>query len=121
MTYVNPLGGGNGSERCLIGGTGGAVGTCGGPGTGYYNAPSLIQVLSNDLGSPLVRLNDSQGSIWQNSGGEVLVRALSGSTADTDVLGYDAGGGYHFPIDGTPNGTIMVTNPGSCSGPHAGE
>jgi hypothetical protein len=109
MTYVNPQGGGNGGERCLIGPT--CVG-----GT-YNNALSIIQVLENDIGSPIVRLDDSLDRVWANTvnmGGQVMARARY--AGDTNKLGYDDGSGYVQLISSLGNKKLLVTDSGSYSG-----
>jgi hypothetical protein len=109
MTYVNPQGGGNGNERCLIGPT------C--SGGSYNNALSIIQVLENDIGSPIVRVDDGLDQTWANTinmGGQVMARARYAS--DTNKLGYDDGSGYVQLISSLGNKKVLVTDSDSYAG-----
>ena len=115
LSYINPVGGSNGSERCLISTTS----TCTG---GTYNGGlSIITVLENDIGmGSFTRVDDEFDRLWANtvnSGGQVL--ALARYAADTSKLGYDAGGGYQFLSNSVANNKVLVTDTSSYAGdPH---
>jgi hypothetical protein len=111
-TAVNPLGGGDGSERCLAGAT------CAG---GAYNgAFSLISLFEKDLGRALgsiTRVDDSDDKIWTNTvtnGGQV--QALARYASDSSRLGYDAGAGF-VPVTSTlANRKVLVNHSASYFG-----
>ncbi len=110
-TYVNPVGGSGGSERCLMGVT------C--VGGSYNNALSIIQVLENDIGSPIIRLDDDFDKIWENTvnfGGQVMARARYAS--DINKLGYDSGAGYQLLLAAEldKNKKVLVTDKTSYAG-----
>jgi hypothetical protein len=90
MTYVNPLGAADGSERCLEGYQ------C--AGGSYDGALSLISIFEKDLGfapGSFTRVDDALDRLWANTlayGGEV--QALARYAGDGSKLGYDAGSGY---------------------------
>jgi len=117
-TFVNPSGGGSGSERCLTGTTcvGGA----------YNGAFSLMQVFDNDLGPgvSLVRVDDGLDRIWANAasnGGQV--QALARYAGDNSQLGFDAGAGYQT-LTGVflPNNKVRVNSASSFAGdPRSGD
>src|SRR5262249_28779811 len=75
FTSINPLGGGDGSERCLVD----ASSRCGGG--AYSGAMSLISVFEKDLGyaqGSFVRVDDGLDKIWANTGnGSGMVQALA--------------------------------------------
>lgn len=108
MTYVHPQGS-FGNERCLTGPVcvGGA----------YNNSLSIIQVLENDIGSPVIRLDDSLDRLWANTvnmGGQVMARARY--AGDTNKLGYDAGAGYRQLISSLSPNKVLVTDKTSYAG-----
>ncbi len=113
QTAINPLGGGNGGERCLVGS--GPGGTCGGGGA-YSSAHSLTSIFATDLGSSysLVRVSDSFDKIWTNNtsnGGQV--QTFARYAGDTSRLGYDttaASGGYHQLTGAMNNGKVHVNH-----------
>ena len=111
-TAVNTQGGGDGSERCLVGVAGLCVG-----GT-YSGAFSLINVFERDLGlGPFVRAGDDDDSIWANSvSGGGQVQALARYAGDPSKLGFDAGGGYIGLTNSPPDGRVLVTSASAYSG-----
>jgi hypothetical protein len=110
-TAVNALGGGDGSERCLVGTAGLCVG-------GAYNgAFSLINVFERDLGlGPFVRVDDNLDKIWANTAGGGEVQALARYASDTSKLGFDAGGGYIGLTNSLPVGRVLVNSAAAYSG-----
>lgn len=112
LTSVNPLGGGDGSERCLQGAT------CSG---GAYNgAFSLVSIFEKDLGfapGSFMRVDDSDDKIWSNTvtnGGQV--QALARYASDSSRLGYDSGTGF-VPVTSTlTNGKVLVDHSASFFG-----
>ena len=121
VTPVNPLGGGNGGERCLVGS--GPNGMCGGPdasSNAYKNSFSMVSIFEKDrnlAAGSIVRVDDSLDRIWTNSvnsGGQV--RVLAGYSGDRSQLGYDAGSGFTFLTGPLANNTVLVHNPAAHSG-----
>jgi len=111
-TAVNPQGGGDGSERCLVG----VAGLCAG---GAYNgAFSLINVFERDLGlGSFVRVTDDDDSVWANSvSGGGQVQALARYAGNPSTLGFDAGGGYIGLTNSLPDGRVLVTSASAYSG-----
>jgi hypothetical protein len=110
-TAVNALGGGDGSERCLVGTAGLCVG-------GAYNgAFSLINVFERDLGlGPFARVDDDHDKIWVNTAGGGQVQALARYASDTSKLGFDAGGGYIGLTNSLPDRRVLVTHASAYSG-----
>ena len=111
-TAVNAQGGGDGSERCLVG----VAGLCAG---GTYNgAFSLINVFERDLGlGPFVRVTDDDDSVWANSvSGGGQVQALARYAGNPSTLGFDAGGGYIGLTNSPPDGRVLVTSASAYSG-----
>ena len=117
-TSVNPLGGGNGSERCLEGltCTGGA----------YGGAFSLINLFEKDLGlasGSITRVDDNLDKIWTNTvtnGGQV--QALARYASDSSRLGYDAGAGFAAITSTLTNGKVLVNHNASFFGDsHSGD
>jgi hypothetical protein len=115
-TYVNPLGGGNGSERCLEGYQ------C--AGGSYDDALSLISIFEKDLGfapGSFSRVDDAFDAIWANTlalGGEV--QALARYASDRSKLGFDAGAGYVNLTDVVSDGKVRVNHmPGWFGDTHA--
>lgn len=114
-TPVNPLGAGNGSERCLIGDT------CGKAGSTYYGALSLVNVFQKDIGLSLVRVDDALDRLWvniQDNGGQV--QALARYAGDNLSLGYYSGGTslYHKLTDDLPfDRKVLVNHNPSYFGP----
>jgi hypothetical protein len=110
-TYINPVGGGNGSERCLIGSF------CAGAGT-YGGAMSLISIFEKDLGKgPFVRVDDAMDKLWQNlsnQGGQLL--AVSRYAGDSSRLGIDDGTGFRSLSAASGNGKVQVTHTASYFG-----
>jgi hypothetical protein len=106
-TYVNPDGGFNQDERCLVG----VNGVCQG-GT-YDGAMSIISIIQTDLGGvPLTRVSDGLDRIWEaignaNNPGRLVGRARY--AAHNLELGYDLGAGYVPLVSNIPNGEIRVT------------
>ncbi len=112
LTSVNPLGGGNGSERCLEGAmcSGGA----------YGGAFSLISLFEKDLGlapGSITRVDDSDDKIWTNTvTNGAQVQALARYSSDNSRLGYDAGAGF-VPVTSTlTNGKVLVDHSASYFG-----
>jgi hypothetical protein len=112
-TAVNPLGGGDGSERCLAGATCAASGAYGG-------AFSLISIFEKDLGLALgsiTRVDDDHDKVWTNTvtnGGQV--QALARYASDSSRLGYDAGAGF-VPVTSTlTSGKVLVDHSASFFG-----
>jgi hypothetical protein len=111
-TSVNPLGGGDGSERCLQGAT------CAG---GAYNgAFSLINLFEKDLGlapGSITRVDDDFDKIWTNTvtnGGQV--QALARYASDNSRLGYDAGAGFVAVTSVLANRKVLVNHSASFFG-----
>jgi hypothetical protein len=102
-TLVNVTGGGNGSERCLVGSF------CAGGGT-YGGAMSLLSIFEKDLGKgPFVRIDDATDKLWENlssQGGQVL--ALSRYAGDSSRLGIDSGGGFQALTGSVGNSQVQV-------------
>ncbi|MEI6299830.1 MAG: PEP-CTERM sorting domain-containing protein [Betaproteobacteria bacterium] len=110
-TFINPVGGGNGSERCLVGSF------CAGGGA-YGGAMSILSIFEKDLGKgPFVRVDDAVDKLWQNlsnQGGQLL--ALSRYAGDTSRLGIDDGSGFRSLSGATGNGKVQVTHDASFFG-----
>lgn len=111
-TAVNPLGGGDGSERCLQGAT------C--AGGAYSGAFSLISLFEKDLGlapGSITRVDDDFDKLWANTvtnGGQV--QALARYASDNSRLGYDAGAGF-VPVTSTlASGKVLVDHSASFFG-----
>lgn len=118
-TYVNPQGGTNGNERCLVGPI------CMGGGA-YNGTVSLLGALERDMGlaaGSITGVDDGIDQIWRstvNSGGQVLARArYAGDGLD---LGYDSGSGYLQLIGNVANRSVLVNDPTMFSSdPRAGD
>ena len=111
-TSVNPLGGGDGSERCLAGTT------C--TGGAYNGAFSLIRLFEKDLGlaaGSITRVDDNFDKLWANTvanGGQV--QALARYAADNSRLGYDAGAGFVAVTAALTNNKVLVNHSASFFG-----
>jgi PEP-CTERM motif-containing protein len=111
-TSVNPLGGGDGSERCLQGGT------C--SGGAYGGAFSLISLFEKDLNlapGSLTRVDDDFDKLWTNTitnGGQV--QALARYASDNSRLGYDAGTGFVPVTSILTNKKVLVNHSASFFG-----
>jgi hypothetical protein len=105
-TYISPLGGGNGSERCLEGYQ------C--AGGSYDGAFSLISIFETDLGfapGSFTRVDDALDRLWANTlayGGEV--QALARYANDRSRLGFDAGAGYASLTNVVSDGKVRVNH-----------
>jgi hypothetical protein len=95
-TVINPLGAGNGNERCLFS----LTGVCAGGGS-YNGAYSMMEIFERDLETfygtdiSFVRVDDDLDRLWTNAvdyGGQV--QALARYAGDNSRLGFDAGAGY---------------------------
>jgi len=111
LTSINPLGGGDGSERCLVG----ATSRC--SGGAYSGAMSIISIFERDLGyaqGSFVRVDDGLDKIWANTadhGGSV--QALARYANDSSRLGYDAGSGFTPLTSVIADNTVRVNHPPS--------
>lgn len=111
-TPVNPLGGGDGSERCLQGAT------C--SGGAYGGAFSLIGLFEKDLGlapGSITRVDDDFDKLWTNTitnGGQV--QALARYASDNSRLGYDAGAGFVAVTSTLTNKKVLVNHSASFFG-----
>lgn len=111
LTSINPLGGGSGGERCLVG----ADSRC--SGGAYAGAMSIISVFEKDLGyapGSFIRVDDGIDNIWTNTvnqGG--AVQALARYANDNSRLGFDAGAGF-VPLTGViASNTVRINHPPS--------
>lgn len=101
LTYVNPLGAGTGSERCLEGGN------C--PGAGKYaGLPSIQSLIEADRGITLTRVDDAFDALWRATGPVIEVRALARYAGDSSGLGIGSGGGSFVSILASPIGNSRV-------------
>lgn len=109
-TAVNPVGAGNGSERCLAGAS------CAGGGQ-YGGAPSILGVFETETGTTFSRVDDAFDTVWKAAGnGPVMVRARSRYAGDSSTLGIDFGSGYSGLTPVMANGKVMVNDPSDFSG-----
>jgi len=118
MTTINPMGGGNGVERCLIGST------C--TGGSYNGSISIISAIEMDLDlapGTITQVDDDFDQLWEatiNKGGKVLSRARY--AGDISQLGYDAGYGFQYITHATSYNTLAVSSPLEyVSDPHFGD
>ncbi len=95
LTVVNPLGAGNGSERCLEGGN------CP-SGGGYAGKASIQSLIQSDRGVTLTRVDDAYDTLWRATGSTIEVRAIARYAGDASGLGIGSGGGSFASIIASP-------------------
>lgn len=106
LTAVNPLGAGNGNERCLEGGD------CP-PGGSYAGLPSIQSLLTADRavvdpGFTLSRVDDANDALWRATGATIEVRAIARYAGDSAGLGIGDGGGSFTSILASPIGNKKI-------------
>jgi hypothetical protein len=117
-TPVNPLGAGNGAERCLAGITCPAAGA-------YAGAVSIAHAFEIDLRLPagsLERVDDSLDRLWWTLSEGAALRPLARYARDRSELGVSAGGGITMLAPSIRNMRVWLDSPELLAGtPRSGD